>query len=303
MDNLNIVDIKMPEHYVRGKINGKNVSDLMDVVVKANGHLFATEKSRDWKELVGKKVVWPFHAPILVAKNKAPVIKVDAEPGKEATKEEKAKAKGAAKKKMKEALKGFKAFELIDGGHRLTVWKRLKQKTIPAITKNFDEPSERFLEQYRTNAAHGLRIDKDGRDNAIRIAHEIYKVSINNLAKETGLDRSSIKRILAEKQRKKGPREKAGKNKSETFSPSATVITDMSVIGFIERLEILLAAFPKLASELTEVVSKVKPDDRPRVAMLSGRLRELANIFNPAGVVNATKASSGNGPGDSQGQG
>ena len=65
MPTIKMNSIMMPEHYVRGKINGKNVSDLRDIVCNANGET-------DWHKLIGKKIKWPFHTPIEVAKNPEP---------------------------------------------------------------------------------------------------------------------------------------------------------------------------------------------------------------------------------------
>ncbi len=267
MSTIPINSIAMPPHYVRGRmvdgrtvggINGKNVADLMDVVIKAHDHLFKG-KTREWKELVGKKLTWPFHTPILVAKNPKPE-KVEDE------------------KENKKILKQFKPHELIDGGHRLTVWRRLKQKEIEAKVENIPDPTDRFLEQYRTNAAHGLRLDKDARDNAIRVAHEVYKVSLTALAKETGMDRSSIIRILAEKQRKKG--ERAKPKKGATFTPPPASEGDMSIQGFMDRLDIIVGAFPKLAPELQKFVTEgITPSSKPKIATYVSRIREIADLF------------------------
>ncbi len=227
MPGIKISSIAMPEHYVRGKINGKNVSDLMDVVVKTHGHLFKDGKATDWHELISKKLTWPFHTPIEIVKNPAP-----------------RKEKKPDKTKKKE--KAFKPFELIDGGHRLTVWRRLKQKELPATIKDIKDPAERFREQYETNSSHGLRLDKDQRDNYVRVAHTIYKKSLSILAKETGLHRNSIIRILAEKQRKKGPRQKRGE-----FDRVEVVASDMTVQGFLERLQTLTVVFPTMKDQIT----------------------------------------------------
>ena len=60
MASIKITEIAMPEHYVRGKIISKNVTDLMNVVVAANGHLFSEKDETDWRKLIGKKIKWPF---------------------------------------------------------------------------------------------------------------------------------------------------------------------------------------------------------------------------------------------------
>jgi hypothetical protein len=257
----------MPEHYVRGKINGKNVSDLMDVVVKAHGSLFKEGKPVDWHDLIGKKLSWPFHTPIEVARNMP-------EKGKPLKKSESA-VEGKKKGKV------FKPFELIDGGHRLTVWRRLKQKELPAIIKDIKDPGERFKEQYETNSSHGLRLDKDQRDDYVRVAHTVYKKSLSILAKETGLHRNSIIRILAEKQRKKEPRKKRGE-----FSSAQTVQSDMSVQGFLERLQILTAALPKLKNEIKKfLMENFTRSTQSKLTVIVSQVREIA-VTLEAPIIN-----------------
>jgi hypothetical protein len=278
MPNVKIASIIMPEHYVRGKINGKNVSDLMDVVVKTHGHLFKDGKAPDWHELISKKLTWPFHTPIELAKNPTPT------PGK-ALKKSEATLEGRGKKKGRV----FKPFELIDGGHRLTVWRRLKQKEIPATIKDIKDPAERFKEQYETNSSHGLRLDKDQRDNYVRVAHTVYRKSLSILAKETGLHRNSIIRILAEKQRKKTPRQKKGE-----FTTGQSLQSDMSVQGFIDRIQILTTAFPRLKDQIKAfLIENITTSGKSKLSSLVSQVRDIATTLEAPliqGVSNGTKA-------------
>lgn len=251
-------------YYIRGKVNSKNVKDLMDVVVNAHGHLFKDSKKLDWKELKGKKLSWPFHTPVVLAKNPDP------QKG-EKLKGPHAKETGKGKKRGKV----FKGYELLDGATRMTVWRRLGQKEIPAEIKTVTDPGQRFAIQYRTNAGHGLRLDKDSRDNAVRIFHNAYKWSLNQLAKETGMDRSSITRILADKQRKKGPREK-GKG---SFVESAGHEAEMSVQGFHERLMSLLSNFPRITPTLRDFLSKVPEQNREKLVTIARQVRDIATLY------------------------
>jgi len=218
-------------YYIREKINSKNLTDLMDLIVKSNPHLL-----KDPKNESKKKLTWPFNTPVEVAKNPAPVK------GKPLGKKGKTEGKGKKKATV------YRAFELIDGFHRFTLWRRLKQKEIPTTVKNITDPAARFLEQYVTNAGHGLRLDKDERDNYVRISHSVYKKSLSVLSKEVGLDRSSIARIIAEKQRKKEPRKKGG------FSGSNVHQAELSVLGFYERAVTLVSNFDRLQKELSEFI-------------------------------------------------
>lgn len=265
MSLIKMSSIMMPEYYVRGKLNSRNINDLMDIVIKTHSSLFKDSDKPDWHELVGKKLHWPFHTPIEVAKNPSP------------PKGEKLKGKGiktSGKGKKKATI--FKAHEIIDGGHRFTVWRRLKQKEIEARVKDIPNFAQRFLEQYRTNAAHGLRLDKDARDNAVRIAHTVFKVSLTDLGKETGLDRSSIIRIIANKQRKEGPR---SKKKGDLAAPAGSQ-GEMSVNGFIERVQTLHANFSRLQDGLASfLIANVTASGRSKLGAMVSTLKKLADIF------------------------
>lgn len=263
MPAIKIAAIGMPLHYVRGTlvdgrtvggVNGKNLNDLLDVVLKANGET-------DPKKLKGKKIAWPFHTPIIVAKNPEPPK------GK--------KLKGVKKEgKGKKEGKTWRAYELIDGGHRLTLWQRLRQKDIEATVKTINDPSERYKEQFDTNSIHGFRLDKDHRDNYIRTQHNVFKRSLANLAKETGLDRSSIVRIMAEKQRKAGPRKKGELTKSTAHE------AELSVEGFYARLMMLVSNYDRLQKELEGfLLANVTKAGRSKLGSIIAIIKRMAVSF------------------------
>ena len=275
---IKMSEIALPEHYVREKVVGKNLADLMDIIVKHNDGLFQEQESREPSKLKDKKLKWPFDSSILVAKLKEP------EPAKPLKDGEKAETKKKGKAKV------WKKFEIIDGMHRFTLWRRLGQKEIEANVKVIDEPGERYLEQYRTNSNHGLRIDKDGRDNAVKVAHNVYKISLGSLVKETGLSRASVARICASKQRKEGPRKKAEKKTeaakkagSSFASPDAPAL-GMSVTGFVERLQLLLNEFPSLADNLSRHLSEIVEDAEglKRLRDFENRLTSVCDCFRNA---------------------
>jgi len=272
---IKMSEIALPEHYVREKVVGKNLADLMDIIVKHNDGLFQEQESREPSKLKDKKLKWPFDSSILVAKLKEP------EPAKPLKDGEKAETKKKGKAKV------WKKFEIIDGMHRFTLWRRLGQKEIEANVKVIDEPGERYLEQYRTNSNHGLRIDKDGRDNAVKVAHNVYKISLGALVKETGLSRASVTRICASKQRKEGPRKKAekkteaAKKAGSTFASPDAPALGMSVTGFIERLQLLLNEFPNIADELTKHLIEIAKDNESvkKLYSFEARLADLHQAF------------------------
>ena len=265
MAQVKVNEIVLPEHYIREGIRGKHVNDLLDVVCLANG-------VTDHKELIGKKIDWPFPE-IEIAKNLTP----KPEKPKKKKGEKASKVKGAKTKK-------WFPFEIIDGGHRWTVAKRLKMKEISAVTKSIDEPGDRFLQQYRTNVGHGLRLDKDARDNAIRILSTVFKKSQKEIVQETGLDVSSISRIISSKQRKEGPRKKAKKRDTEPLAESGkSSIDGMTVAGFLERLQILTDEFPKLsASILAHLVTNVPKSKHDKLKDFAGKVRDIAAVMDDA---------------------
>lgn len=249
MTNVKINTIAPPPHYVRGKISAKNIADLTDVAVKSHIHLFKDQKNPDWRELKGKKLTWPFSEPIEVAINKG---------GK------------------KEGEK-IKPYEIIDGMHRWTIWKRLKQVEIPIKPSMLVDPKQRFLKQYQTNISHGLRLDKDSRDNAIKIAHTIYKVSLTELTKETGLSRASVARILASKQRKVGPRKKSEPKDIKT-APSTQV--EMSATNFIDRVQMLIFNYPRLEKEIDDFLRQnLKESGKSKLGIVVSTLKKITETF------------------------
>ena len=279
MPSIKITAIGMPEHYVRGTlvdgrtvggINGKNLNDLLDVVLKANGEIVP-------KKLRGKKIVWPFHTSIILAKNTEPL---------KGKKLKGVKAEGKGKKKGKV----WRPYELIDGGHRLTLWRRLGQKEIEATVKTITDPSERYKEQFDTNSSHGFRLDKDHRDNYVRTQHNVFKRSLVALAKETGLNRSSIIRIMAEKQRKKEPRKKGA------FTKTTTHEAELSIEGFYSRLMTLVSNYDRIQKELESfLLANVTKAGRSKLGSIVAIIKRMAASFEvPLNETTERKAEQAN---------
>jgi len=273
MATIKISEIVLPEHYIRESIKSKYVQDLLDVVATHNG-------VTSWSELVGKKTIqWPFPE-IEIGKNLTPKP------------EKKPKVKGEKTKDVK-AKKWF-PFELIDGAHRLQVAKKLKKKEIDAITRNIDNPGARFLHQYKTNVGHGLRLDKDARDNAIRTAAKVFSFTQKQLVQETGLDVSSVSRIINSRQRKEGPRSKPRRNEPiiDTLIDTAENIpslkdtaepASMTVEGFLDRLQGLVREFPKLqAPILSYLITNTPKSKFDKLKEFAGLIRSISNTFDDA---------------------
>ena len=294
MPTVKMSSIMLPQRYVREKINSKNLTDLLDVVKKANQkHL--TKDGNFPKDM--KKVVleWPFNAPVLLTKNAKP----DSLGTKEAQalKGEGVKATGKGKKKGKT----FFPYEIIDGVHRYTLWRRLKQKEIEARIITVESPEDRFLEQYKTNASHGLRIDREGRDNFIRVAHKEFNVSLTKLAKESGLDRSSIVRILQTREHKKAVRQAQASTSpgKAAFNVPSIDMSDMSVTGFLERLQMLLNAYPKLAPQIDKYLTENSTSiGKSKLGGIASRLRAIANQVEASFKDSAPKTAPPKKPGN-----
>ena len=265
---IKISDITLPEHYVRGTVKSKHVSDLLDVVATHNG--VAT-----WADLIGKKTIqWPF-----------PEIDI----GKNLTPKPEKVAKKKGEKVTKPKGKKWFPFELIDGAHRLAVAKRLKRKEIEAITRGIDDPGARYMHQYKTNVGHGLRLDKDARDNAIRTLAKVFNVSQKELVKETGLDVSSVSRIINARQRKEGPRAKPsrqGPTVTTIEAPTESTTTEsgsMTVEGFIDRLQGIVREFPKLqAPLLAYLISHTPKSKLTKLNEFAGLVRAIGETFDDA---------------------
>jgi hypothetical protein len=292
MATVKLKDIAMPPHYLRAKIKASYVGELLTDLCLING-------VKDWHELLPKKektektdkdgkpifktitpkLDWPF-PPIEVARNEKLVLPTA----------EKGSKPSETKKKLKVSKKKYFPYELIDGVHRQAVARRLKMKEISATVKSITNPADRFLEQYKTNAGpRGIRLDKDDRDNAIRIMSRDFNVSQKKLVELTGLDQTSISRIIAAKQRKEGPRKPPTKKEesgdSSPFSenqskPSASSEARMSVEGLLERLQICASDFPKLKSSFITLLDQVA--NEKGLTLLIERVAAILDILRIA---------------------
>lgn len=299
MPMLLVKEISLPDHYVRGAIRPSNVNDLMTVVINHNN-------AESAEELIKKKEIsWPFDAIEVVRNEKAVENEkkfkafVDAlkEHNKDKNKAKKIEEKDRREKtikavqkeldKIKAELKSFKLesknvfpYEIIDGGHRWTVAKRLKISDIEAKIRDIPNHGERYLEQYKLNSAHGLRLDKDQRDNAIRTLVKEFKIPQNALIKETGLTTASISRIVADKQRTGLPKKKGGgRPRNNSQLGSSPPISDMSPEGFVDRLNQIIIEFPRLEVSLGKMLES-KPISAEKLFKFIQLLEIITKFFN-----------------------
>jgi hypothetical protein len=316
---IKISEITLPEHYVRGATKKSHINDLLSVVAGANG-------VEEPEKLIGKKdIKWPF-PPIEIGRTGDTTYKdlekleeeivnikdaIKTEKKRDTPRQENLSKLGLEldlNKQNLKVLKGKKSFpfELIDGAHRLAVARILKLEEIDGTIKNIEPGAERFLRQYNLNAGHGLRLDKDMRDNAIRILSTVYKIPQKAIVAETGLDVSSVSRIIANKQRTNAPRKKAEPRKQKpefnekdfkqpetepeeknvkpagngkvTKAASSNVNDGMSVTGFIDRLIILYDGFIPLRLQLINHW-KSNPLSHEQKISATGFLKDLLKII------------------------
>lgn len=168
-----------------------------------------------------------------------------------------------------EVVKDGKKFEILDGNRRTKVAKLLKLSEIPATIKDIKSPADRFLYQIQANL-HGLMLDKDQRDNSIRLLGSKFKMSLEQLAKTFKLTKASISRILKGKQRKTGPRKQTRQNQPEQDNSK-----DFAPKGFMERTLFIADEYAKNRVDISEFLKKAGGVNKSKLAELIANLNSL----------------------------
>lgn len=138
-------------------------------------------------------------------------------------------------------------YEVIDGWTRTNVAEALKLPSISAKILNLTAPKARFIEQYTTNATHGLRLDKDERDEAIRHMGKEFKMKEAEIAKITGLSQQSISRVIHNRQR--------GSSAKATREAQRQAYADSPAEVFV-RVQTGLANFIELHEDVIDHLAK-----------------------------------------------
>lgn len=222
---IKISDIQIPEVYLR-KRKPSHVAYLLDV---------AKQSSQ-----------WPFD-PIEVAGNG--VSKITKIKPKEGDKKGKTRT--------------IKPWELLDGGHRVAVAVKMGLKDIPAIEKNIKDPGLRFLEQFRANSSHGLKLDVPERNQAIWELVNRFHMKVTTVADATGLHKASVSRIATKKQgwlrgtpegSKKMVRTHSGKSEeTESTTETNEEVAEGAIFSpsqFVDRLVVMVADYKRQPNQI-----------------------------------------------------
>ena len=164
-------------------------------------------------------------------------------------------------------------FEILDGNRRTRVAKLLKIEAIPAIIKSIKSPVDRFLFQIQSNL-HGLMLDKNQRDNSIRLLNTKFKLSPDNLSKTFKLTQASISRILSRKQRKEGPRKttvkkQATSNTNEVFTPGS----------FMKQLIHLTSEYAVHRLKISDFLGQADKRDKSKTIEFITNLNSLTSML------------------------
>ncbi len=160
-----------------------------------------------------------------------------------------------AKKAVGEAV-----YEIVDGFHRFAVAIEVKAKTIPAevIGRPADD-GEIVALQMKYNLQHGMRLEKDDRDRAIKIMRDKYSMKLDSISRLTGLDLSSVSRISRNLQRKTKEQKAAGKAERAAprdYDPNSwfTLLSDLNSEAF-NKMEELATYFQSHKARLNGIIS------------------------------------------------
>lgn len=87
------------------------------------------------------------------------------------------------------------ALEIVAGRHRFLAAKHCGMEKIPCLIKPRSE-AEAFFDQLASDLRHGLKLDHEMRDAAIRTLVKKFRFSLRVVEKRTGLSASSVSRIV-----------------------------------------------------------------------------------------------------------
>lgn len=183
-------------------------------------------------------------------------------------------------KKGGKPLRETTIIEVIDGNHRIETARELKYKTIPAEFKEFKTPADAYLYQYKSNVSHGLKLNKDLRDEAIRVLHFEHKVNQADLVKATGLTQASVSRILSKKQRTGAPRKKSKGGKETKKARVTTTDEAFSPKAFLERIGYLVEEFEEHNEALAQWMAVSRQLNKEKAMELAQGLMALASNFD-----------------------
>lgn len=172
---------------------------------------------------------------------------------------------------------------IVDGLHRLGAAEIAGIDTLPIEIKKFASLPEMLAYMYEANMAHGLPVTENQRNARMKMIHKIDpKATLEALAKQFGLSKSSVDRVLKGKQGegKSGP--KAGANKSKAHQD----VNPLKPKAFFSHLEKLLVTTNHKQS-YADVIAYAMPEteegpkvDKEKVKLLKETIKELQGVLS-----------------------
>jgi len=222
---LKLTDLVLPKRYVRHRIKGGHVQELLAVVRGAAGP-------------GGKPTSLSPLPPLLVR----PL----------------AVQKGKGQK-----------YEVLDGMHRLRVAGRLKLSSVDADVKKYASDADAYMAQLTTNLSHGLALDRESRDEAVKTLGKVYHVGVREIARQTKLAPASVSRIIAGKQYLPAEKRRRGGKATRGKAAKAAKAAEWSPIVWLKQLEALAIEWGRHTPEITAAAEKMDRRLRLPDAMLT----------------------------------
>jgi len=178
---------------------------------------------------------------------------------------------------------------IVDGIHRLIAATKAKVSDLPTVSKKFETLEEALMYMYQANMAHGLPVSEGQRNTRIQLLRKIDpKLNIDKLAKQFGLGRSSIDRILKGEQGegRSGPKGGATKNKAhQSTEPKKASAIYKIICGlnteFVRKRPNQIIELGAYLTPISEEAPEGAPD-KERMAELDACIAFLAEVLKLA---------------------
>lgn len=126
---------------------------------------------------------------------------------------------------------------IVDGLHRLGAAMLAEVDTLESVSKKFDTLEEALSYMYEANMAHGLPVTEGQRNARIKLLKQIDpKLTLDALAKQFKLGKSSIERILKGVQGEGKSGRKGGANASQSHG-DVKPSTPKAILNSLKKIE------------------------------------------------------------------
>lgn len=159
-------------------------------------------------------------------------------------------------------------YGIVQGNHRFRAADGLRRNFAPkgneemeVELREYKSDAEALSDAIADNLSNGLHLNKDDRDDAIRVLHFELKVSQAELVKRFKMSKASISRICTKKQRKDGPRKKATKKAKGSGSAVKDAIKARGFAApqYIKELRSMNEVFSRYSEEIAAAIKDMKP--------------------------------------------